>query len=329
LRALSGRLSAQGSNVDLADVSAKLAGGRLTAAGQLSLAQADAAPVALAIDLREADVAEVARLLSFGEDTITGHGEVRGPIRGKLDPRAEFLPGADMELDFALHDGVLPHLPELLQLARLPSLEGILGLFGRAMPYRTMDGTVTIRDRVLRTERFALLGPELRILAAGDVDLKSPEKTTDLVVALLFVQTLDRVIQRVPVLGSWVLGKDQNLLAVSLRVQGPWADPQVRPMALNALQAAADWAGRVIARSLRSLRDLGDLVIPGGGGDEDDKKPEDESAPPSDAPSTETEVPRPDAKRTAPAAGGGISRKPAARELSPQPSRAEQLPGGP
>ena len=269
LQGVEGRLSARGADVDLIDVVAQVGGGRLTASGDLSLAQSESAPIAMAIDLQDADVSEMARILSLDPEAITGRGGLRGPIRGALSADASFLATADIQVDVDLRDGTLRNLPQTLQLARLPSLQGVLGLFGRPLPYKRLDATFEIEKGVLRTERFALLGPELRILAAGEVDLKVPEKTTDMVVALLFAQTVDRVIDAVPLLGSWVLGKDENLFAIYVRLQGPWKDPQVGLVPPNSLSAAAGWAGRMIGRGMRGLRDLGDFVIPGGGrGDE-------------------------------------------------------------
>ena len=123
-------------------------------------------------------------------------------------------------------------------LARLPSLQGLQGLFGQPLPYDTITADIKISEGTLRTEDFSLEGPELRILAAGEVDVTSETLESDFTVALLFLQTVDRFIQQLPILRDLVLGKDQSLVTVYFHLEGPWRDPEANLVAPEAVQSA-------------------------------------------------------------------------------------------
>jgi hypothetical protein len=96
----------------------------------------------------------------------------------------------------------------------------------------------------------------LRVLVAGELDVVAPERPGDHVLAFLFLTTIDRVIDMVPLLGDWVLGDDENLVTLYVRVQGPWDDPSASLVAPNTVRNAAGWAGRMIELGVERIRNL-------------------------------------------------------------------------
>ena len=105
-----------------------------------------------------------------------------------------------------------------------------------------------------------LLGPQLRMLANGEIDFNTPERRTDFVIALLFLQTLDRMLDQVPFVRNVVLGEDKNLIAVYLRLQGPRDDLTVTPLPPQSVQSIVGFTSSAVMSGVRSL---GRLVQPG------------------------------------------------------------------
>jgi hypothetical protein len=124
-----------------------------------------------------------------------------------------------------------------------------------------MTADIKIAEGRLRTENFALDGPELRMLAAGEIDLRPDDRPVDLVLALLFLRTVDQVLERVPFVGSWILGNNRSLVTLYFKVGGPWRDPSGVPLPPGGITTAAGWAGRVIGQGVRRVRDM--LAVPG------------------------------------------------------------------
>jgi hypothetical protein len=106
------------------------------------------------------------------------------------------------------------------------------------------------------------------------MDLATPTKESDFVVALLFLQTLDSVIGSLPIVRNVVLGKDRNLLALYFRLSGPRDDLRVTPLPPERLRDIVGFASGAVMKGVRTLGRL----IPGTGGD--DEETEAPSSPP-------------------------------------------------
>ena len=260
---LVGGLRAEGADVELFDLAGTLEGGALGGRGYVSFAEPAFAPYGFVLDGRGIDAAGVVRILEFEPGTLTGVLDADGTLAGRLSPERTFLEDADVRLHTVVQQGTLGNLPATVLIARLASPLGWTGLFGRPLPCDEIRADLDIRNGALRTDDFTVQGPELRILAAGEVDLLSEDLDTNMLVALLFLQSVDAVLERVPVVGRWMLGDKNSLVAVSIRIEGPWEDPSGSFVAPSTLQAPVDWAGRMIGGGLRRFRDM---LIPASAG---------------------------------------------------------------
>jgi hypothetical protein len=61
------------------------------------------------------------------------------------------------------------------------------------------------------------------------------------------------MIERLPILGEWMLGDDKSLVTLYLRLDGPWENPRARVVPPAMVQTAAGWAGKIVAAGARQL----------------------------------------------------------------------------
>ena len=256
LDGVNGRFHGAGPTVELQDVTARLANGDLVAQGYVDLREESAAPFGFVLDLEKAEAAGVATEIGMQAGTLDGSLAAEGSFVGRLVPARSVFEDADVRLRTTIRDGTLGNTPRTVALARLASPLGWTGLFGRRLPYDEIQASFSIRNGLLRTPDFALTGPELRALAAGEIDLLDDDLQTDMVIALLFLQTIDSVLERVPFVGSWVLGQDRNLVALYFQLDGPWEAPRGRPLPPSAIQSATGWAGRLLGGGVKRIRSL-------------------------------------------------------------------------
>lgn len=256
LDGVNGRFHGTGPTVELQDVTARLAKGDLSAQGYVELKEESAAPFGFVLELENAEAAGISTVIGMQEGTLDGNLAAGGSFIGRLVPDRSVLEKADVRLKTTIRDGTLGNTPRTVALARLASPLGWTGLFGRRLPYDEIQASFSIRNGLLRTPDFALTGPELRALAAGEINLLDDDLQTDMVIALLFLQTIDSVLERVPLVGSWVLGPDRNLVALYFELDGPWDAPRGRPLPPSAIQTATGWAGRLLGGGVRRIRDL-------------------------------------------------------------------------
>jgi hypothetical protein len=231
---------------------ARFAQGQLRGSGEVFLGESGSVPYELELALESARATELAPLVGLEPADLRGSLAVRGHLAGRLQPEYN-IREIDAELDLELRDGHLGGLPSVLAIARLPSLQGARGMLGAPLRYKTTVGHVEIHDGMLTLADARLDGPELRMLADGQMDLQGPDRERDFLVTLLFLQTVDRVIKTIPLLRSVMLGKDENLLAASFRVSGPDDDIRVGYVPPERLQTATSWATGVISSGARRL----------------------------------------------------------------------------
>ncbi len=229
-------------------------GGEVKASGFVSLDKENHAPVGISIQAQDVDANYVGLRLKLDDGALKGKTAANGTLAGRLEPGSEFLDHGEVKLHADLRDGSLQGAPAMLVLARLPSLQGLRGLFGQPLPYDKLAGDFTIKDGVFRTENFFLEGPELRLVAAGEINIRDDDLPTDMTIALLFLQTVDRVINQLPILRDVVLGKNKSLLTVYFKIEGPWRDPSARLLPPEMIQNATGWTGRVISGGVRQFR---------------------------------------------------------------------------
>jgi hypothetical protein len=174
---------------------------------------------------------------------------------------SRFASDGELDVKFALANGSLAKLPGLVALARLPSLSGVSGLLGRPLPYDSLTFQLTLAGGKLALLDAKLLGSQLRMLGSGEMDLNTPTKQSDFVVALLFLQTLDSVIGSLPIVRNVILGNDRNLLALYFRMEGPRDDMRVTPLPPESVRDIVGFASSAV---MKGVRTLGKLIPTGG-----------------------------------------------------------------
>jgi len=236
-----------------------LAAGSLTGTGTLELGVPDRAPFKFELSVSDFDPKQLCATFGLPAESVSGRGYAKVRMSGALRPGGDFAKEGQLDTKLVLRDGTVDRLPALVAIARLPSLSGVTSLLGKPLPYKTVEVDLSLADGRLAFADGKLLGPQLRILASGEMSFASPDKPTDIVVALLFLQTLDRVLEQVPLVRNVMLGDDQNLIAVYLRVQGPRADPKVTLLPPTTVQNVVGFASKAVVNGVRKLGQL----IPG------------------------------------------------------------------
>jgi AsmA-like C-terminal region len=255
------QLTAERAQVTITGLEARLAGGKLEGSGHLDLSRPRRAPFDLDLGVSDFDPRPLCATFALAPASVTGRGYAKAKLSGALRPGGDFATEGALDVHLLMRDGSVDRLPWLVAIARVPSLAGVTGLLGKPLPYRTVDLDVSLAHGKLAFSDGKLLGPELRLLGSGEMDMSKPDKPSDFVVALLFLQTLDRVLEQVPIVRNVVLGDDKNLIAVYLRLQGPRDDLSVTPLPPQTVQSIVGFASNAVVQGVKSLGRL----IPLGG----------------------------------------------------------------
>jgi hypothetical protein len=276
-----GRVTVIGDRVELGGVQGRLAGGPVTARGEISLGEPAAAPYWLEFEGSGADASQLAERIDLKPEDVAGTLSGKGRLEGRLAPGESFLDSARLVADLELNEGHIGGLPALVAIARLPSLRGAPGaLLGRPLAVRTAVGRVSIADGTLTLADARVDGPDLRLIADGEIQLRDPERSRDVLITIFFLRAVDDLIAQVPFIGRFVLGKDESLVGASFRVEGPRDRTRVTPVPPEMITNATQWATGVVSRGVRRLRALIRLEKPNDGDTAADIRAQPDPGPP-------------------------------------------------
>ena len=105
------------------------------------------------------------------------------------------------------------------------------------MPYNSIKATLLLKNGIMTSNDFYIDSELMNILAMGSMNII--QKSVDLKVGLQPLQTVDKVVSKIPVAG-WVLTDgDGRFITVYFEVKGPLEDPAVKAIPARELSAEA------------------------------------------------------------------------------------------
>lgn len=132
-------------------------------------------------------------------------------------------------------DYKLREAPVMAQLLSLASLSGIADvLSGEGLDFRRLVGDFRLEDGVARTELLRAYGGALGLTAKGTVDFAAEK--VDLQGTVVPAYTVNRILGGIPLLGRLLVGgKGEGVVAITYRIDGAIADPEVSVNPLSVL----------------------------------------------------------------------------------------------
>ncbi|HOJ15313.1 MAG TPA: AsmA-like C-terminal domain-containing protein, partial [Deltaproteobacteria bacterium] len=119
-------------------------------------------------------------------------------------------------------------------------------LLSRRFSYERIHATFAIARGKMTFDDFSLESDSLQVFSAGTYDLDT--RAIDAVVGVQPLESLDRTIGMIPVVGWVFTGDSGRFIVVSMRVSGTMDDPKV------ALAPVDTLSNTVVATMLRSLK---------------------------------------------------------------------------
>jgi uncharacterized protein YhdP len=101
------------------------------------------------------------------------------------------------------------------------------------MPYKSITGTLTVKNGVIGTEDLFLDADQMRISAVGTINLPQDDLKLNLGVQPLV--TVDKLLNNIPIVGKIITGKDKSLVVSYFKVTGKISDPEVKVIPFKSL----------------------------------------------------------------------------------------------
>ncbi|HOM28132.1 MAG TPA: AsmA-like C-terminal domain-containing protein [Deltaproteobacteria bacterium] len=247
--------SFHGFSVDEATALARLEGGRLVldrfetsayegrATGRIELAPGGDAPFAAALRLSGARLDRVLKA-ALGSSSASGTLDLEARLEGDAG-------GVEGTVEVNATRGeirkyeLVSKVFQLLNAYRI-AMGRDVELLSRRFSYERIHATFAIARGKMTFDDFSLESDSLQVFSAGTYDLDT--RAIDAVVGVQPLESLDRTIGMIPVVGWVFTGDSGRFIVVSMRVSGTMDDPKV------ALAPVDTLSNTVVATMLRSLK---------------------------------------------------------------------------
>jgi len=180
------------------------------------------------------------------DQRVKGTLTARGNITATGKTTAELKASAAGIVKMSIEKGIIKKLNALYKIFSVLNVSQLLKLklpdmTADGMPYNSITASLLLKSGIMTSNDFYIDSETMNILAMGSMDLM--QKSVDFKVGLQPLQTVDKIVSRIPVAG-WILTDDGgSFITVYFEVKGPLEDPEVR--AIPAREISAEGLGMV------------------------------------------------------------------------------------
>ena len=216
-------------------------------------------------DLRRCSAERVMRALGANKQELTGTMSLQAELSAKGESAAELKRSALGAVKLKVEDGTIRKFATLSKIFSILNVSQLLkfqlpDMVSGGMPYNKITGDFAIKDGAASTQNLYLDSNAINLSAVGKLDLVKNE--LDLSIGVRPLQTVDKVVSRIPIVG-WVLtGKDKSLITTYFEAKGPIDDPRVTAVPVKSLaNGVLNIFKRVFQLPGRLITDTGEVVI--------------------------------------------------------------------
>lgn len=261
-------LQAQFGNQDslfqLHDLQAGMLGGHLAAKGHLERISGQPHRWFLDAQLKRIQSDELLHSLGIDRE-ISGLMQVKGSLRARGDSLDELKRTAGGVLELTIERGQLRRFSTLAKVFSLLNVSQLLTLqlpdmVSEGMPFNQITATVGVKDGILSSQDFFINSNAMHLSMVGKINIVKED--LDLLIGVQPLQTVDKVISRIPVVGWILTGGDGSLITTYFEAKGTWADPQVSAIPVKSIAGGTlNIFRRVFELPVRVFTDSGEVFL--------------------------------------------------------------------
>jgi uncharacterized protein involved in outer membrane biogenesis len=203
--------------------------------------------------------------LGASKQEMTGTLSLQAELTAKGDSAAELKKSALGAVKLKVEHGSVKKFATLSKIFSILNFSQLFKLHlpdmvSGGMPYNKITGDFAIRDGIASTQNLFLDSNAINISAVGKLDLLKDQ--LDLSLGVRPLQTVDKVVSRIPIVGWILTGKDRSLITTYFEAKGPIEDPQVTAVPVKSLaKGVLNIFKRVFELPGRLITDTGEVII--------------------------------------------------------------------
>jgi hypothetical protein len=209
------------------------------------------------------------------EDFVTAAGWQRilvtGPVslQGELVIQANDLPGIRKSADGTVKVnaargtikgyGALAKIFSILNVSQLLKFQ-LPDMTADGIPYNAITGTFAFKDGIASMSDLFVKSDAINIAIVGKIDMVKEE--IDATYGVQPLQTVDKVVSRIPIVGWVITGKEKTLVTTYFQAKGKINDPTVTAIPFQSLATGvADIFKRIYQLPVKIFTNTGEVLI--------------------------------------------------------------------
>ena len=194
----------------------------------------------LVVDLRQINLSQFNQSLTLYSEKslpLEGTGTVQLNLKWDGNDKVKWYRSLNGQVGFSFVKGRLKRFEALANIASLLNVSQLLTFhlpdLSQGVPYDSLDGSFKVKDGVMQTDDLLLKGPAVNISTLGTISL--PERQVDMEVGIQPLQSIDKVIAAVPIVGYIVTGEGKTFIVMRFSVRGPFGKTAVSAIPIRGL----------------------------------------------------------------------------------------------
>jgi uncharacterized protein YhdP len=215
--------------------------------------------------LNDVDAERLTQALGITSQEITGLLTSSGELTARGNSAAELKRSALGSVKLSCEDGslrrfsVLSKIFSILNVAQLFKFQ-LPDMVSGGMPFNEITASFAIRDGIITSNDLFVASDAMNISAIGSINLVRDE--LDVTVGVQPLQTVDKVVSRIPIVGWILTGKDRALITTYFTAKGKLADPQVSALPAKAMaKGVFDVFKRMFQLPAKLFTDTGEVIL--------------------------------------------------------------------
>ena len=213
----------------LREMTAALFGGQLSAKGRIAPSGEHGERYDLHFDISGVDAEKLLAALDISRQA-TGTLSMQGDLTARGNTMQEVKGSALGNMRLQMVNGTLKKFNTLAKVFSILNVSELLkfklpDLSSYGTPYSSIKGSFSVKDGTLSTQDLFITSSAINMSIVGSADIVKEE--LNVTIGAQPLQTVDKIINRIPIVGWLLTGKDKDLLTAYFEAKGKWSDPQV------------------------------------------------------------------------------------------------------
>lgn len=251
---------------EVAPVNCNFAGGRLSTIVRVDFSNpSKPRGIKVSCNLASASASRLMHILGVKQQDLRGDVDIEADISAQGNTPDEIKRTVQGTATLKIKDGLINRFSTLSKAFSILNVSQLLklklpDLVTRGMPFTKITGTFGIKDGIMRTSDLYLDSDAVNITCVGSYNIY--RDYLDVTLGLKPLQTIDKIISSIPIVG-WVLtGKEKTLVTAFFRARGELGNPDVTTVQIKGMaKGTFDIFKRIFQLPAKLFTDTGEVII--------------------------------------------------------------------